>query len=152
MEQEEALLVVAVYDAGALLRAMNRGFVALRVKAALLVWRTGQLLNALQGIREDWSKDWCRSGDQLLREMVRFSGIVHMGTAVASWRQHLPTKKQVAQDSTVARTTQTDSRTLRQERHYWTDIQTPQPICDSTKERVSVNYRRTNRCRHNNNS
>jgi hypothetical protein len=129
MEQEEALLVVAVYGADALVRAVDRGLVVLRLKAALLVWRAGQLLNALQDIREDW----CRSGDQLLREMVGLWGIVHMGTAVASWRQHLPTEQQVAQDSTVARTTQTDTQTRRQERHCQTDIQTPQPVCDGTK-------------------
>ena len=87
MEQEEALVVVAMYGADALVRAVDRGLVALRLKAALLTWRTVQLLNALQDIREDWSK----SGDQLLREMVGLWGIVHMGTAVASWRQHLPT-------------------------------------------------------------
>jgi hypothetical protein len=129
MEQEEALMVVAVYDAGTLVRAVDRGLIARRSKAALLVWRTGQLLSAIGDIREDWSK----SGDQLLREMVGLWGIVHMGTAVASWRQHLPTEQQVAQDSTVARTTQTDTQTLRQERHCQTDIQTPQPICDSMK-------------------
>ena len=50
MEREEALLVVAVYDVDALVCAVNRGIVALRLKAALLMWRTGQLLNALQDI------------------------------------------------------------------------------------------------------
>lgn len=92
MEQEEALLVAAVHDAGTLVRAVDRGLIARRSKAALLVWRTGQLLSAMGGVREDWSK----SGDQLLREMVGLWGIVHMGTAVASWRQHLPTEQQVA--------------------------------------------------------
>jgi hypothetical protein len=120
---------VAVYDAGTLVRAVDRGLIARRSKVALLVWRTGQLLSAIGDIREDWYK----SGDQLLREMVGLWGIVHMGTAVASWRQHLPTEQQVAQDSTVARTTQTDTQTRRQERHCQTDIQTPQPVCDGTK-------------------
>ena len=47
MEQEEALLVVAVYGADTLVRAVDRGLVARRLMAALLVWRAEQLLNAL---------------------------------------------------------------------------------------------------------
>ena len=99
MEQEEALLVVAVYDAGTLVRAVDRGLIARRSKAALLVWRTRQLLSAIG----DAQQHWCRSGDQLLRELVRLWGVVHAGTAVASWRQHLPTGKQVTHDPAVTR-------------------------------------------------
>ena len=40
MEQEEALLVVAIYGADTLVRAVGRGLVARRLMAALLAWRT----------------------------------------------------------------------------------------------------------------
>ena len=40
MEQEEALLVVAMYGAGDLVHAVDRGLVARRLMAVLLAWRT----------------------------------------------------------------------------------------------------------------
>ena len=54
---EEALLVVAVYDAGTLIHAVDRGSIARRSKAALLVWRAGELLSTIG----DAQQDWCRS-------------------------------------------------------------------------------------------
>ena len=64
-------------------------------------------------------------------ELVRLWGVVHVGTAVASWRQHLPTGKRVAQDAAVTRAaTQTDPEEPHpvQGRHCQTDTQTLQPI------------------------
>jgi hypothetical protein len=132
MEQEEALLVVAVYDAGTLVRAVDRGLIARRSKTALLVWRTGQLLSAIG----DAQQDWCRSGDQLLRELVRLWGVVHVGTAVASWRQHLPTGKQVTRDSAATRATATQ-----------THMQTPHPVqgrhCQTDTQPIQQHHVRT---------
>ena len=129
MEQEDALLVVAIYDADTLVRAVGRGLVARRLMAALLAWRTEQLLSALQDVQAKQGRD----AEELLRELVRLWGVVHVGTAVASWRQHLPTGKQVAQGSAATRAqaaTQTDPEEPHpvQGRHCQTDTQTLQPI------------------------
>ena len=107
MEQEEALLVVAIYGADALVRAVGRGMVARRLMAALLAWRTEQLLSAIG----DAQKDWCRSRDQLLREIVRMQPnvlVLRAHTAVMSWRQHLPTGKQMIQGGYAVTRTQQD--------------------------------------------
>ena len=107
MEQEEALLVVAMYGTDTLVRAVGRGLVARRLMDALLAWRTEQILNAIG----DAQKDWCRSGDQLLREIVRMQPnalVLRAYTAVMSWRRHLPTGKQMIQSGYAVTRTQQD--------------------------------------------
>jgi hypothetical protein len=107
MEQEEALLVVAMYGADTLVRAVGRGLVARRLMDALLAWRTEQILSAIG----DAQKDWCRSGDQLLREIVRMQPnvlVLRAHTAVMSWRRHLPTGKQMIQGGYAVTRTQQD--------------------------------------------